>query len=348
MLVDQLQRLNPGIVDNLRAEDIAKRLARVRPNIEGNLDAWEYLKGLKTVFVAAEKRERNIRLLDPVASRPTRFHVTDEFTFTNGTPPDIRTDIMFFINGVPIIVVETKAATQWTGWRGPGRHSLLPQARAGTAGRDADPRPDPPGPVLTTGRPGTCPARGSSTGGTNWPRGATSRRWSRRSSPRACAAGDHRVHPLHPQGRGAFQGRPAAPPDAGRRAVRPAGQGRSKRRGLIWHTQGSGKTYTMITVAKRLIEDPVFENPTVLMLVDRNELETQLFGNLEAVGFGKVAVAESKKDLQKLLKADRRGLIVSMIHKFDGYASRRSTSEATSSCWSTRPIAPRAATWATT
>ena len=73
----------------------------------------------------------------------------------------------------------------------------------------------------------------------------------------------------------------------------------------------------MITVAKRLIEDPAFENPTVLMIVDRNELEAQLFGNLEAVGFGKVAVAESKRDLQKLLKADRRGLIVSMIHKFE-------------------------------
>jgi len=42
----------------------------------------------------------------------------------------------------------------------------------------------------------------------------------------------------------------------------------------------------MITLAKRLIEDPIFENPTVLMIVDRNGLEAQLFGNLEAVGFG--------------------------------------------------------------
>ena len=40
----------------------------------------------------------------------------------------------------------------------------------------------------------------------------------------------------------------------------------------------------MIVAAKKLIEDPVFENPTVLMLVDRNELEAQLFANLEAVG----------------------------------------------------------------
>jgi type I restriction enzyme R subunit len=54
------------------------------------------------------------------------------------------------------------------------------------------------------------------------------------------------------------------------------------------------------------------------MLVDRNELEAQLFGNLEAVGFGSVEVARSKKHLRRLLESDRRGLIVSMIHKFDG------------------------------
>src|SRR5262249_52097017 len=90
-----------------------------------------------------------------------------------------------------------------------------------------------------------------------------------------------------------------------------------KRRGLVWHTQGSGKTYTMITLAKRLIEDPGLPNPTVLMIVDRNELEPQLFGNLEAVGLGQVVVTESRRHLQDLIRSDRRGLIVSMIHKFD-------------------------------
>jgi type I restriction enzyme R subunit len=91
----------------------------------------------------------------------------------------------------------------------------------------------------------------------------------------------------------------------------------TKRRGLVWHTQGSGKTYTMITVAKQLIQDPTLEHPTVLMLVDRNELEAQLFANLEAVGFGHIEVAQTKQHLQDLLASDRRGLIVSMIHKFD-------------------------------
>ena len=71
VLVRQLQRFNPGVVDLPRAEELSRRITRVRPNIEGNLDAWEYLKGLKTVFVDAERRERNVRLLDPDDHRAT-------------------------------------------------------------------------------------------------------------------------------------------------------------------------------------------------------------------------------------------------------------------------------------
>src|SRR4051812_28237706 len=58
VLIDQLQKLNPGVVDRAKAEELVGRLIRVRTTIEGNLDAWEFLKGLKTVFVEAEARER--------------------------------------------------------------------------------------------------------------------------------------------------------------------------------------------------------------------------------------------------------------------------------------------------
>ncbi len=68
-LMGQLAKLNPGIVNESRARDIVRRLVRVRPTIEGNLDAWEFLKGLKTVFVDTEKRERNVQLLDPANVR---------------------------------------------------------------------------------------------------------------------------------------------------------------------------------------------------------------------------------------------------------------------------------------
>lgn len=102
VLIQQLQRLNPAVIDAQRAEDMARRITRVRPNIEGNLDAWEYLKGLKTVFVEEQRRERNLKLLDLNDLGRNTFHVTDEFTFSNGTPPDIRTDLTFFINGIPV------------------------------------------------------------------------------------------------------------------------------------------------------------------------------------------------------------------------------------------------------
>jgi type I restriction enzyme, R subunit len=86
---------------------------RVLPRIEGNLEAWEYLRGLKTVFVPEEKRERNVRLLAENWEQNT-YHVTDELRFYNGTHR-IRMDVAFFINGIPVLLVEAKAATKIEG-----------------------------------------------------------------------------------------------------------------------------------------------------------------------------------------------------------------------------------------
>ena len=317
ILLSQLQSLNPGVVNAARAAQICDRLVRVRPNIEGNLDAWEYLKGLKTVFVDAENRERNIRLLDPVNLDANTFHVTDEFTFSNGTPPDIRTDIMLFINGVPVIVGETKSATHSDGiaealddmryyhQRGPELLAILQlhcithliqfyygatwsMSRKGLFNW----RDEQAGNYETLVKTFIDPARVL--------RALTDYILFTRTD------GELGKAVLRPHQMRAVE-----------RCVERAKQP-EKRRGLIWHTQGSGKTYTMITTAKLLIEDPKLSNPTVLLLVDRNELEGQLYNNLEAVGFGHVVVAQTKDHLQALLSADRRGLIVSMIHKFDG------------------------------
>ncbi|MEK7785978.1 MAG: HsdR family type I site-specific deoxyribonuclease, partial [Chloroflexota bacterium] len=97
-----------------------------------------------------------------------------------------------------------------------------------------------------------------------------------------------------------------------------------RRSGLIWHTQGSGKTFTMIVAAEKLLgrTHPTLGKNTVLLIVDRNELESQLFGTLSAYGFKAVELAYSKARLRELLAADYRGLIVSMIHKFDDIPAR--------------------------
>jgi type I restriction enzyme R subunit len=89
-----------------------------------------------------------------------------------------------------------------------------------------------------------------------------------------------------------------------------------KRRGLIWHTQGSGKTYTMLKTAELLFKAPESDKPTILLLIDRNELEDQLMKNLAALGMENVEHAHSVVRLNQLLGQDHRGIIVSTIHKF--------------------------------
>jgi hypothetical protein len=93
VFVEKVQQLNP-FVDAARAEDLARRIERVAPRIEGNLDAWEYLKGLKTIFVPEESRERNVRLVEaePSKREQNAFHITDELRFANGTHR-IRPDV---------------------------------------------------------------------------------------------------------------------------------------------------------------------------------------------------------------------------------------------------------------
>ena len=58
LFINQMQKLNPGFMDHLLAEELIKGLERIPPSIEGNLIAWEYLKGLKTVFVPNEPSDQ--------------------------------------------------------------------------------------------------------------------------------------------------------------------------------------------------------------------------------------------------------------------------------------------------
>ncbi|MHA1760683.1 MAG: type I restriction endonuclease [Candidatus Heimdallarchaeota archaeon] len=105
----QVQLLNPDFMDNVLAEEVIGKLNLIRPNIAGNEEMLEFLRGRKTVFVPEENRERNVQLLDTEDISRNAFHVTDEFSFFNGKHR-IRPDIVYFINGIPVFIVETKAA----------------------------------------------------------------------------------------------------------------------------------------------------------------------------------------------------------------------------------------------
>ena len=87
-------------------------------------------------------------------------------------------------------------------------------------------------------------------------------------------------------------------------------------RKLHWTVKASGKTFTMIKAAERLFRAPGADKPTVLLMIDRNELEDQMLKNLAALGLGNLEHASSIARLNQLLRDDYRGIIVTMIHQF--------------------------------
>ena len=320
ILVDQLQSLNSGTVNPDRAVELAHRVVRALPNIKGNEDVWEYLRGLKKVFVEEEDRERDVRFLDVVDPSNNVFHVTDEFSFRPRPDTEaIRFDVALLINGIPVVLIETKSATKRDGMA----EALVQIRRYHEQGPEA----------LAVLQLFAITHLHKFLYGATWNANRKSLyNWrdevtgNYEDLVKAFVAPDRVLRLISDfivfsdiDGElNKFVLRPHQMRAADRvveRAKDPINH-----RALVWHTQGSGKTYTMITAAKLLIDDQALEHPTVLVVIDRIELEAQMAGNLEALGFGDVRIAASKNDLEQLLRSEWRGLIVSMIHKFDGIA----------------------------
>lgn len=327
VLVDQLEALNPSVVNRVRAVDLAHRIVRALPNIIGNEDVWEYLRGLKKVFVEEQSRERDVRFLDVEAPTKNVFHVTDEFSFRPRPDAEaIRFDIVLLINGIPVVLIETKSATKRDGMA-----DALAQVR-----RYHEQGPE----ALAVLQLFAITHIHQFLYGATWNvSGKSLYSWRDEAAGnyedlvKAFAAPERVLRIISDfivfsdiDGElKKFVLRPHQMRAADRVVER--AKDVVRRRALVWHTQGSGKTYTMITAAKLLIGDPTMEHPTVLVLIDRIELETQLAGELKALGFGDARIADSKKDLEALLRSEWRGLVVSMIHKFDGMPPNLSTRE---------------------
>lgn len=311
-----LQRLNRGVVDKSNVDEVIARIMLCRPTIEGNEELLEWIRGHKTVYVPSARREMAVHLVDfNDAGGSNEYHVTQEWTVRNAQFAN-RADVVFCINGIPVVIFEAKSPRV--------RDAIdigIEQIR-----RYHRETPEMMAPVQVFDVSHIL----------GFWYGAT---WSldRRSvfdwNDEQAGNFEAKVKTFFDQRRLlrvlrdyiAFIRRDdrllklllRRHQIRGVEAVVRRVEDPEKTRGLIWHTQGAGKTLTMMTAAHILLTQPRFGKPTVLMLVDRNELEGQLFGNLVAYGFGNVAVADSKDELEGLLGSGFRGLIVSTIHKFD-------------------------------
>ena len=92
-----------------------------------------------------------------------------------------------------------------------------------------------------------------------------------------------------------------------------------RRIGVIWHTQGSGKSLLMAFYAGQIIAHPAMENPTIVVITDRNDLDDQLFGTFAMCRDllrQTPQQADSREDLQKVLTRPSGGVVFTTIQKF--------------------------------
>lgn len=296
---------------------------RLNTDIAGNRDFLSYLRNQGKFFCAEENRELDLTLIDyddlvrPNEAWRNVYEVTEEFFVHNGRH-GTREDVVFLVNGIPVLVIECKNAS-----KDEAIELGVDQIRRYHAETPEVMVPE----MLFT----ATEAIGFAYGAT-W---STARRnlfnWKHEEVGNFeakvktfCAVPnllrflkdfilfaekeeELQKYILH-------QHQTAAVDKVVARAL-----DHERSRGLVWHTQGSGKTYTMIKAAELLFKANEAQKPTILLMIDRNELEDQMLKNLAAVGLGNVAHADRIATLNKLLDEkgqDYRGIVVTMIHKF--------------------------------
>lgn len=322
VLEAKITAFNPWLtVDAVRS--VVETLDALSASIEGNRELLSWLRGERQWYDEVEKRHRAVRLIDFEHVTDNAFHVTWEWKIKPPARKGNRADVMFLVNGVPVVIVEHKNPKD-----GDGIERAIKQLRRYE---------------LETPELLAAPQLFNVTHlldywyGVTW--NANRRdmaRWKQAPEESYRFAvqaffehhdflrtlqhwilfyvqdGETRKSVLRQHQRRAID------------AILDRCADPAKTRGLVWHTQGSGKTFTLLTAARLILENkPRFANATVILVVDRTELEGQLKGWVERL-LGEmqqediaVARAKNKAELQSLLDADFRGLIISMIHKFE-------------------------------
>ena len=312
LLAAKVREFNPRYAEAEGA--LLGAFRHLHTDIYGNREFVEHLRNRGKFFDVDAKRERDLILIDYEHPENNVYEVTEEWAFHNGHY-GTRQDIVFLINGIPVLVIECKNANK---------------DEAIALGVDQIRRYHRETPELfvsqqlftATDAIGFCY-------GVSW---NTVRRnifnWKDEEVGKLeakvkgfCAIPrvlgflkDYIVFAEKDEELNKYilrQHQTGAVDATVGRALDPI-----RTRGLIWHTQGSGKTFTMIKAAERLFRAPEADKPTVLLMIDRNELEDQMLKNLAALGLGNLEHASSIARLNQLLRDDYRGIIVTMIHKF--------------------------------
>jgi type I restriction enzyme, R subunit len=318
-----LAKFNPWLSPEA-IRQVVEKLQAIPPTIEGNREMLAWLRGERQWYDETERRHRHVQLIDFEHPAENCLQVTWEWKLKPPARKGNCADVMFVVNGIPVCIVEHKNPKDGT-----AIDRAIVQLR----------RYEVETPELIA-----APQLFNVTHlldywyGVTWSANRRSMaRWKQKPEETYCFAvqaffeptdflrtlqqwilfyvedGETRKSILRQHQRLAIDKIVARCEDA------------AKKRGLVWHTQGSGKTFTLLTAARLILDQKErFQNATVILVVDRTELEGQLKGWVEKL-LGEMQQqdipvwrAGSKTEVQELLKTDKRGLIISMIHKFEG------------------------------
>lgn len=324
LLAGKLKKFNSWLlVDDIRS--IIETLDAIPATIEGNRKLLMWMRGEGQWYDQEEKRERRIKLIefDTDYIDDNDFHVTWEWKIKPVARKGNRADVLFLVNGLPVCIVEHKNPKD-----GDAIERAIKQLR-----RYEVETPE----LLASSQLFNVTHLLDYWYGVTW--NATRRdmaRWKQTPEETyrfAVQAFFERTEFLRTLEHWILfyvqdgemrksilrQHQQIAIDEILKRCEEP-----DKNRGLVWHTQGSGKTFTLLTAARLILENKDrFKNATVILVVDRTELEGQLEGWVERL-LGEMekkdiatTKATSKAELQSLLDSDFRGLIISMIHKFE-------------------------------
>lgn len=340
-----LKKLNPWLLP-----ENAKKVVRSLMGLQAAslIEASEKVYTLLTYGVAIEQDgqpSRNVRFFDFDSPTNNELIVTRQYT-VKGAKKHIRPDVVILINGIPIAIVECKSPTLGEGWKqeaidqfsryqeledkycelGAPRLFETVQVIVASCGQAA---------VYGTV---TTPHRFYAEWKTAWPLGLERLR---DLLGREATAQDVTLAGLLA---------PANLLDLVRNFVvfeRDAATGRTMRKlcryqqftavnkaiararkakkaedrgGVVWHTQGSGKSLTMLWLALKLRRDPTHENPTLVIVTDRKDLDEQITKTFLACGFPNPEQAEGVRDLRALLSGPPGKTILTTVQKFQEMA----------------------------
>lgn len=339
-LASAIQRLNPWIdVNNL--SKVLRSITHIAATslMEANQSFHENLINMISIQqdLGKGKKNQTVRLIDFERPENNEFLIVDQYSITNARGT-IRPDLIIFVNGLPLVVIECKSPTLSPDEQiGQGVKQLLryqeqceqlfyynqiliatsnDRAKAGTIGARAqhfgewkDPYPRTVAEIGDNPSPQDVLATGMLTKENlidliqNFivyepVEGRTIKKLARYQQYRAVNKAISRILQAdNPHHRG----------------------------GVVWHTQGSGKSLTMVFLAVKLRRIKELKNPTIVVVTDRKDLDDQIASTFRRCGFPNPQQADSVADLKKLLQQGPGTTVMTLVQKFqegvekDGY-----------------------------